>query len=193
MILYLARHGQDDPTVRGGWSESPLLPEGIAQARTLAQEIAARRNELCIARILSSDLPRASQTAQASADVLSLPVELRPEFREVNNGELAGMKNDLALILYPGLFWSTLGWDEPYPGGESPKAFKERIETAWNALSRELVEANENALLVTHSGVIHVIRHLICGTTYSNMDKQVSVPHAQLISAEYSCGTWSIR
>jgi len=192
MIIYLVRHGQDDSTVRGGWSTSPLTTEGSLQANALAEEISHRRDELNIGRILSSDLPRALQTAQPAADALGLPVEPHSGFREVNNGELAGMKNDLALVRYPGLFWNTLNWDEPYPGGESPRAFKERIEREWLLLSEELISKNENALLFTHSGVIHVIRHLLTGTHYSNADRQPAVPHAVLIPAKYMGGTWRI-
>jgi len=192
MILYLVRHGQDDSTVRGGWSDSPLTGEGIRQAQALQDEILRRREELNIRRILSSDLPRALQTAQPTADALNIPIELHPEFREVNNGELAGMKNDLALLRYPGLFWNTLRWDEAYPGGESPREFTGRIERAWNRLSSGLIQYNENALLFTHSGVIHVLRHLIRGTVYSNHEKQISIPHAHLIPAEYDGKTWHI-
>ena len=192
MILYLVRHGQDDSTVRGGWSDSPLTEEGVRQAQSLAKEILLRKDELAIRRIFSSDLPRALQTAQPIAEALNLPVEPLPPFREVNNGELAGMKNDLALIRYPGLFWNTLGWEEAYPGGESPKAFRERIEVAWNRLAAELAQENKNALLFTHSGVIHVIRHLILGTVYSNATKQIPVPYASLIPVRFSGGIWHI-
>ena len=59
MILYLVRHGQDDSTVRGGWSDSPLTEEGVRQAQALSEEILLRKDELNISRVLSSDLPRA--------------------------------------------------------------------------------------------------------------------------------------
>jgi len=192
MILYLVRHGQDDSTVRGGWSNSPLTEEGRKQARVLSEEILRRKDELSIRRILSSDLPRAVETAQLTADALNLPIEQLAEFREVNNGELAGLKNDLALVRYPGLFWNSLQWEESYPGGESPKEFFERIALAWNRLSEELIKENENSILFTHSGVIHVIRHLIRGTAYSNSQKQLPIPHAQLYPAEYDGSSWRI-
>lgn len=192
MILYLVRHGQDDNTVRGGWSDSPLTEEGKRQSKALADEILLRKDELAIRRILSSDLPRARETARPTADLLNLPVELRAAFREVNNGDLAGMKNDLALVRYPGLFWNTLKWEERYPCGESPREFYERIERAWNQLSSELILRGENTMLVTHSGVIHVIRHLIQGTRYSNADKQISVPHAILIAVRHTENGWQI-
>ena len=190
MICYLVRHGQDDPDVRGGWSDSPLVEEGEEQALMLAQTILESQNELCISRILSSDLPRAADTAQPAAEALGLEVELRPEFREINNGELAGMDNNLALVRYPGLFYSTLEWDEAYPGGESPHQFQLRIKDAWERLCKELVEKNQNVLLFTHSGVIHIIHHLIHQTVYSNSEKQFHVPHTSPIPVEYCNGAW---
>lgn len=192
MTIYLVRHGQDDSTVRGGWSSSPLTDEGAEQARMLADMITRRKDELDIRRILSSDLPRALQTAQPTADMLGLNTELQPQFREVNNGELAGMKNDLALVRYPGLFWNTLGWNEEYPGGESPKKFFERIKGAWRHLTEEIKTQAGNTMLVTHSGVIHIIRHLILGIAYSNAERQPPVPYATLIPVHFEDEAWRI-
>jgi len=58
MTVYLVRHGQDDDTVRGGWSMSPLTDEGRAQAERLAEAIVSEREKYNICRIYSSDLPR---------------------------------------------------------------------------------------------------------------------------------------
>ena len=102
MICYLVRHGKDDDTVRGGWNEQPLTDEGKAQAGELASFV--QRSDLGIKYIYSSDLLRVIQTAQRVADKLHLPIIPMPEFREVNNGDLAGMKNDLASKMYPGLY-----------------------------------------------------------------------------------------
>ena len=66
MILYIARHGKDDDTVRGGWSQTPLTEEGIQQAESLASFV--QKSNLNIKHIYSSDLPRAMQTAEAVAN-----------------------------------------------------------------------------------------------------------------------------
>ena len=76
-----------------------------------------------IKHIYSSDLPRAVQTAEPIAAALNLPIIALKQFREVNNGDLAGMKNDIANSKYPGLYWDTIEWEEHYPNGESPKEF----------------------------------------------------------------------
>lgn len=36
MKIYIVRHGQDDASVRGGWSISPLTATGIKQSYALA-------------------------------------------------------------------------------------------------------------------------------------------------------------
>ena len=46
MYIYLIRHGKDDETVRGGWSNSPLTEEGILQVHRLADEIEKNQNLL---------------------------------------------------------------------------------------------------------------------------------------------------
>ena len=190
MICYLVRHGKDDGTVRGGWSAQPLIEEGENQAKALAQYLSEHRETLNIKRIYSSDLLRARQTASPAADALGLPLSLLPNFREANNGDLAGMDNTLAKERYPGLFWNTLEWEERYPNGESPKDFYNRIKGAWSDFSADVCAGNGNVLLVTHSGVINIILHLVHGLAYSNKEKPRSIPHARLIALELEGGVW---
>ena len=188
MICYLIRHGQDDETVRGGWSEQPLTEEGVLQAEALAAKIA----DLPIKQVYTSDLTRALQTAQIIAQNLELSVTPLPQFREVNNGKLAGMKNDQALVHYPGLFWNQLGWEQNYPDGESPKAFFDRISNAWKVFSQRIISQNEDVILVTHAGVIHVILTIAENRQYSNKDKQPNVKHAEVIALTYANSTWKV-
>ena len=188
MICYLCRHGKDDDTVRGGWSQSPLTDEGVAQAAELASFV--KRCDLGIQYIYSSDLPRAMQTAEAVAETLSLPIIPMPAFRETNNGDLAGMKNELAAVNYPGLYWNTLDWEQQYPGGESPREFYERICRAWEDFQKEILSRNENVLLVTHGGVIHVILSIVKGEVYTNKAPLRKIRNAELIALENISGIW---
>ena len=192
MVIYLLRHGKDDAAVRGGWSKSGLTDEGLAQVGELVGHIAAHQNELAITRIVSSDLPRTIQTSMPISDILDINIELKPDFRETNNGVFAGMKNEIANEKYPGLFWNTLAWNESYPQGESPCAFYQRIKTSWTQFSHEVIELNQNVLLVTHGGVINVIFSLIDGLPYSNKSKTAPIPHATLIPIQYENGIWKI-
>lgn len=183
MLCYLIRHGKDDDTVRGGWSDAPLTEQGIAQASELASKISTDPH-MNLVRIFSSDLVRASQTAEILSQKIQVPVEYCPEFREADNGELAGMKHTEALEKYPGLFWNTLNWDEHYPDGESPHEFFERVSNAWREFARDVQEFDGNVALVTHGGVINVILHLINGLEYSNRTKPYPVKYAEVIEVQ---------
>ena len=187
MMLYLIRHGKDDETVRGGWSRLPLTEEGVQGVAALAENHA---DTMDVGRIYTSDLCRAMQTAQILGTWLKCPVISLPQFREANNGDLAGMKNTLALERYPDLFWNQMEWEQCYPGGESPKQFYERILKAWTDFSEEIGSYGENVALVTHGGVIHVILSLIEGKAYSNKERQRNIPHASIIALSYENGVW---
>lgn len=186
--IYLVRHGADDETIRGGWSEHSLTPEGKGQAEALAEQVFWN---LPIGRIYSSDLPRAMETAEPTAKRLGLTVIPMPEFRETNNGELAGMKHERACQLYPGLYWNTLDWDQPYPGGESPKAFYERVVKAWEAFQKSALEEPADVMLVTHGGVINVILDHISGLTYSNKQHHWKIANTQIVTLRYTQGRWN--
>ena len=189
MICCLVRHGKDDDTVRGGWSQQPLTDEGEVQAAELA--VFVQKSGLGIQQVYSSDLLRAMQTAQIVADSLRLPIVPKPEFREVNNGNLASIKNELAAEQYPGLYWNTLAWEQQYPGGESPKEFYERIRCAWDVLQKDILERNENVMLVTHGGVMHVILSIVKGEIYSNQASPRKIRNAELIALKYQSGKWT--
>jgi len=179
MKVYLVRHGADDDSIRGGWSNHPLTDEGLKQSEELAEKL---KENNCDAEIIySSDLFRARQTAEILAQSLNLAVEYNAEFREVNNGDLAGMNNDLANELYPNLYWRKLEWEQHYPNGESPKEFYERVKAAWG----NLINANyKSIILITHGGVINVILHLVNGVEYSNKNDTYRIDTADYIEIE---------
>ncbi len=183
MTCYIIRHGADDDTIRGGWSNTVLSEQGILEVQTLAQTLVADSN-LNITHIFSSDLLRARQTAEILAEALHVDIIYLPEFREVNNGVLAGMKNDLAAVRFPGLFWNTLGWDECYPEGESPHQFYDRVSAAWTAFKHKMRELDGNAALVTHGGVINMIYSLENGICYSNQSKPFSIKNAGIYTID---------
>lgn len=181
MIIYLVRHGQDDDTCRGGWSNHALTSEGIQQSENLAIELYNNKNKYNITKIYSSDLIRAQQTAKILADKIDIPIHFTSEFREVNNGDLAGLKNEIANIKFPNLYWKKLEWDEHYPNGESPKEFYERIKSAWNKLIKTEKNNKGNIILVTHGGVINIIKSINLNQEYSNKIRYKGIESASLI------------
>ena len=180
MRIIFVRHGKDDDKYRGGWSSLDLIPEGIEQAKKLAKHLAENRMEYNIARIISSDLPRTMTTASYISAELGLPVLEESQIRETNNGDLAGMLNDEALVQYPGLFFSSLEMDEPYPDGESPNEFYARIKTWFENFLVEYQNTNGNTLVVTHSGVINVIYHIVRKMDWSNKGRTFKVSNCSI-------------
>ena len=64
MNIYLVRHGDDDERYRGGWSNLPLIAEGIDKSKKLAEYLVSNQNNsIKTDRIISSDLKRARMTA----------------------------------------------------------------------------------------------------------------------------------
>lgn len=175
MKVYFVRHGKDDENFRGGWSSRGLVPEGVEQAERLANHLKEKNVEYGIKKILSSDLPRATETAEILAKALELPLQADERLREADNGSLAGMPNEEALEKYPGLFWSTLKPDECYPNGESPNMFFTRIEAWFEAFLKECKDTDGNVLVLTHGGVINVVYHLVGNMEWSNAKKSISV------------------
>ncbi len=127
---------------------------------------------------------RAKQTADILSAALKLPVTELPEFRETNNGVLAGMDNLIASELYPGLYWSSLQWDQPYPEGESPRAFHERISNAWYTFKKKHQNQDCNVMLVTHGGVINVIQCIENNTEYTNKSTPYPLGNAEIVGIE---------
>ena len=117
-------------------------------------------------------------------EYLGCPIEYCPEFREANNGYLAGLKHEVAEEKYPGVYWSALDYSEQYPGGESPKEFFERIQAAWTDFKGKIVEKGENVLLVTHGGVLEAVLCIENGLAFSNKAKHFKTPGAKLLPIE---------
>ena len=87
--IILVRHGLTLWNVEGriqGISDTELAPEGLRQAKLLAEKFPCNK----VDAIYSSDLSRAKITAQFVADKFNLPVQPTIEFREVDFGEWEG-------------------------------------------------------------------------------------------------------
>lgn len=174
-MIYLMRHGADPSERLGGWSAYGLTEKGRTQVHN------AKRN-LCnkgITQIYSSDLTRAKETAEIVADELSLSVTYLPQFRESNNGLLAGMLKTEAAEKYPGIYWNALDWTETWPEGESPKQFFHRIQSAWDEFKKQV--GGRNVLLVSHGGVMNIILCLENGIPYTNKEIRFHIDDAGII------------
>lgn len=81
------------------------------------------------------------------------------------------MPNEEVEKNFPGLYFGTLGMDERFPGGESPRELLDRIRYSFYKLRDEVIQKNEDVLVVTHGGVINIIYHLIKDMEWTNKNK----------------------
>ncbi|MGQ0573334.1 MAG: histidine phosphatase family protein [Pseudonocardia sp.] len=153
--LVLLRHGQTDHNVAGrmqGHLESMLTGAGLDQAVRTAPSIAAMAPD----RLVTSDLRRAVDTADAVGAACGLPVKVDPRLRETHLGRWQGLSVDDIERDWPGAIatWrSDPAWAPP--GGESRIEVVRRARPVVEELDAEFEgPPSATAVLVAHSGLI---------------------------------------
>jgi broad specificity phosphatase PhoE len=132
----LVRHGQTDWNLEGryqGQSDVPLNAIGKVEAQTLAKALKGKP----FVALYSSDLNRASETAEIIAKVLKLPVALDPRFREINQGDWEGQLVDMIKAHYKNMWRerTTDPADFSPPGGESVAEVARRVLAAMDDIA----------------------------------------------------------
>ena len=146
--LVVWRHGRTEYNDTGrfqGHLDTPLDPVGHAQARVAAAYLAS----LSPARIVTSDLLRASATAAYLGSLCSVPVEEDPRLREVDVGEWSGLSRAEIAARFPEDYAAWLrGEDVRRGGGETSS---EVVARALAAVTSRLPCAGP-IVVVTHGG-----------------------------------------
>lgn len=145
--LFLVRHGETTANVAGrmqGRGNDPLTPRGQQQVQAIAARLAGEQPP--ISAIYTSPLLRARLTAEAIAARLNLPLRLRDGLQEMHLGQLEGVSAEELLRAAP------RDPDQAYPGGESPRAFVERIMGTLYGIAA--AHPGEAVVVVSHGGVI---------------------------------------
>jgi broad specificity phosphatase PhoE len=141
MTLLLIRHGETPLNAARVLqpADTPLSPRGLEQAIALAQRLAGAG----IAGVVSSDLPRARQTAGAIAAACGLPITVLPLLQERNFGALRGRP-------YDSFEFDPLRMVDAPEGGESHAQFELRAAAAFEALLPLRRRAGGPLAVVTH-------------------------------------------
>lgn len=153
--ITLIRHGETEANTRGGWqgqTDSELTDRGHAQVARLAERLDPPR------LLISSDLGRAATSAAALGSA-----ELDPRWREFHFGDWEGLTTAEIEAQFPGGLASLRSESDYRPeGGESTAEFAARILGAMTAVASRL-EDGEEAVVVTHGGLIHSLVSFILG------------------------------
>jgi probable phosphoglycerate mutase len=157
--LIAVRHGETEWNSQGrfqGHLDSALNREGLAQAEALAEYLARERFDL----LLSSDLGRALQTANAIALRTGHEIVVEPRLRERRMGIFQGLTPAEVKARYPDEYarFATRDPDYVIPQGESMRQLLERSIACFTELASS--HAGLTLAAVTHGGVLAMLyRH----------------------------------
>ncbi|OMQ23040.1 histidine phosphatase family protein [Serratia oryzae] len=147
MRLILLRHGEtlwNRESRLQGHENSTLSDKGVLQATRIKDCI----RQLSPARVVTSDLGRARQTAELIGYPDAQPDE---KLRELHMGEWTGLRKPDLIESDPHSYWQWRAGEYTPAGGESWQAFCMRINTA---LRGWVLQEDSDLLAVVHSGVI---------------------------------------
>ena len=152
-VIYLIRHGETAGNAARivQRPDIPLSSRGLAQAERLAQ----RLGRVGVARILSSDLTRARETADCLQRVTGAPLVFEPLLHERNFGDIRG-------TAYVDLGFDMFAPDYAPPNGETWPVFHARVDRAWARVQALASGTDGNLAVVTHGLVCRSLaeRHL---------------------------------
>lgn len=158
--ITLLRHGESSGNVNGvyqGRAEFDLTDKGRTQSRSLAAYW--QQEEVNFDQIISSPQSRARQTAEILAKSLSVPLEFDDNWREIDNGVLAGKTLD------------EVKQNHPTPDFRSPfVSIGETGESNWDlylragAVVQNLVHRPPGSyLVVSHGGFLNRVLYVMLG------------------------------
>lgn len=179
--FWVVRHGESTWNADGryqGQADVPLSGVGVLQASTLAERLTGMHFDA----VYSSDLLRASQTAQIVAERLAgqPQVQLDPGLREINVGELSGLLRSEIQERYPE-YMSALhadSWGTRRPGGESMADLFERCGNIFDCY--RAAHPGQKVLVFTHGGVVRVAVGLALGGVPANAWARLSVTNTSI-------------
>jgi broad specificity phosphatase PhoE len=154
--LYIIRHGATAMNAESGnlervrgWKNVPLSDKGIAQVKKLAASLEHSKIDL----LISSDLLRAHQTANAVAIATGADIVYDKRLRTWSMGEFEGKPVDN--VFDDIRKFAQVKTDRKIPGGESFDEFKARIFAAL----RDVANRKQDCLgIVTHRWVERLVK-----------------------------------
>ncbi len=154
--ILLVRHGETllNSTHRfQGQTDVELDEVGLRQVEKTRDRLAT----YSIDAIYSSDLQRASVTAETIASGHELEVITCPELKEIDFGECEGLTYEEICQLYPEMaeLWNDWNLQTRFPGGESVEELDTRVSKFLDRLKKHTPE--QTILIVAHSAPLRLL------------------------------------
>mmetsp|Transcript_9311 Transcript_9311/g.26475 ORF Transcript_9311/g.26475 Transcript_9311/m.26475 type:complete len:232 (+) Transcript_9311:194-889(+) len=172
--VVLVRHGETDWNAEGrlqGQNDPPLNGRGREQAENVALHLAKVQQSVQqsgsgsgrVEVIYSSDLVRASATAEEIAKRLGVKLQLKKEFREKCLGVMEGLTLQEARKKVPDAFdkWRK---GRVVPGSEDKLSVQSRLQSALDDIEKDF--GGRKVVVVTHGGILNSIHRLITGIKF---------------------------
>ncbi|MFW2000339.1 histidine phosphatase family protein [Acinetobacter ursingii] len=157
-IIDVLRHGETtlSHTLRGHLDDA-LTPTGWQQMQTTIEQMQPSAWQV----IFTSPLQRCAAFAQRFASQTNLNCNMDANFKEMYFGDWEGISTAQIYQQSPELL--TNFWQQPTqytaPNGESLLDFQSRIQQGlFLVIEKMQIQQHEHALLVTHGGVIKLLR-----------------------------------
>jgi phosphoserine phosphatase len=184
MALYLVRHGQteyNEQQKMQGQTNSLLNQEGQDQARLIGRKLEGMH----FAKIYTSDLKRAYDTAKIINEYLKLELIEDIALREIHLGLFEGktmeqVKNTHQDIL---THYDEMDFDFDLHQGESLNQFNKRIVAAFKKIASK--HFNEDVIIVTHRGFIQILLCTLFNLPF-NKRNEISIDNGSISVVSYN-------
>lgn len=183
MRCCIVRHGETAWNAERrlqGHQDIPLNDIGLAQAAAAGRYLRQRHAQMPFAAIVTSDLLRARQTAEAVGQALGLAVHANAALRERHYGDFEGKTPQEAEAYAPLDYAELVARSDlaAAPGLAEPlAAMVGRIEACLKALA--LAYPKDRVVVVTHGGVLDVLYRLAMGRRLTG-PRDAPIPNAGL-------------
>jgi probable phosphoglycerate mutase len=154
--VYLMRHGEVDYFAPDG---RPLRPETVtlnAEGRRQAEVAGRLLADVPLDRVVTSGLPRSVETVRLVLGPRGLPLEVRPDLREIETGPLRMLGEPISRAVEQAFVNALHGGLTPgdrFLGGETFGALLGRV---WPCFQGLLAEQGWRHLLVVAHGVVNL-------------------------------------
>jgi probable phosphoglycerate mutase len=187
----LVRHGETEWNRLGriqGHLDSPLNPQGVAQA----ESVAARLEHEPFDRLVCSDLGRAISTAMIIAKRTGHEVEADARLRERHYGIFQGMTRAEARSTYPDTYaeYEVEDVDHAIPSGESSRqCFRRNLACLQELAARHV---GGRLVVVAHGGVLDGLHRHVLGLSHVGA-RAFTIVNASLNWFSYEGGAWQLE
>ena len=199
MKLYFVRHGESIANTQHIISNRdlphPLTERGVQQAFALAQKL----QSIPVAKIFSSPILRATQTAEILSQTWGVPYETTEALREFCCGILEGESSEIHRDDYARLFldWRAGKWNSRFEGGESLLDVQARFVPLIAQITRDYREC-DNIVLVSHGGTLLsvlpiVLRNIDHAFTFTQPLGNSAIVIAESTPDGLICRSWCDR